>query len=140
MLKSPLWLRPTSRFYQAKGCLSPLAVPIIGTLHLHQHFITFYISQEYWTISDPLFPDPTLRYPIHVWEAHLHSSLANIHTALNLPPPTLPRFRPLPGPLSLQRDEDGGAWSCGTHAMLVAIQILLGTPPTCSPPNYNNTT
>ena len=40
------WLRPSSRFYQARGCLAPLTVPIVGTLLLHQHFITIYISQD----------------------------------------------------------------------------------------------
>ena len=41
------WLRPTSRFYQARSCLAPLSVPIVSTLYLHQHFVTVYISHEY---------------------------------------------------------------------------------------------
>ena len=130
----PLWLRPTSRFYNARDSPTPLTVPIVGTLHLHQHFITVYISQDYWTISDPLYGNPTQRYPIRTWERHLHSSLNHIHTTLNLPPPTLPKFRPLPRPLSVQQDGEQGAWSYGTHAMLVALHILLGRPPPCLPP------
>lgn len=95
-----LWLRHTSRFYQGWGCPTPQAAPIVGILHPQQHFIAIYISQEYWTLSDPLFNDPTQRHLIRRWERHLHSSLAHIHNTLNLPAPTLPRFRLLPNSLS----------------------------------------
>ncbi len=81
----------------------------MGTLHLQHNFITIYISQEYWTLSNPLHTNSTHRYPIHTWERHLHTSLTRIHTALDLPAPTLPKFRPLPRPLSLQRDGGQGA-------------------------------
>ena len=81
----------------------------MSTLHLHQHFVTVYISQDYWTLSDPLHCDPDRRYPIHTWERHLHSSLTRIHAALGLPTPTLPHFRKLVHSLSLQRDGREGA-------------------------------
>ena len=125
----PSWLRPNSRLYTNRGCSSPLAVPMVGLLHIHNHFITVYVSSSYWTISDPLTTSPHALYNTHLWESNLHNALRRIHSALGLPAPDLPKYLPLPAPLSLQQDSPKAPWSCGTHAMLAILHILLGLPP-----------
>ena len=79
---------------------------MVGILHLSNHFITIYICNDYWTVSDPLEPTPPRRHPIPTWEAKIHASLRTINNALHLPPPRLPRYRSLPTPLSIQSDGD----------------------------------
>ena len=96
------WLRPTSNFYRRRQAATPLSVPLTGILHQQNHFITIYISKEYWTISDPLTHSPALKYNIDLWEHNIHSALRSIHSHLNLPQPPLTPYKPLTQPLSVQ--------------------------------------
>ena len=106
---------------------------MVGLIHKNNHFITVYISSTYWTISDPLTNTPHSTYDTLRWETNLHTALRRIHSALGLPLPDLPKYRSLPSPLSIQLDSPRGPWSCGTHAMLVILHILLGLPPHAFP-------
>ena len=131
------WLHPNSNFYTSRNCTAPLDAPLLGVLHLSNHFVTIYICREYWTVSDPLDHTPSRTHPIPVWEDNLHTALTVVYRSLNIPP-VLPPYLPLPTPLSTQSDRHG-AWSCGTHAMLTSLHILMGTPPHSFPTTLSQT-
>ena len=54
------------------------------------HFVTFYLCNEYWTILDPLHPTEA-SYPAH--ETQLHNVLREFFFYRGLSPPTLPPYK-----------------------------------------------
>jgi hypothetical protein len=57
------------------------------------HFLTFYISKDYWSLMDPL---RDLSYPPSGIHYRLHSALSESLRARILPVPTLPQYRQTP--------------------------------------------
>ena len=91
------------------------------------HFVTFYLCPEYWTLLDPY--DPTRPDRWAACETHLYKALTYSFTTRGLPVPALPTYKHIER-LAIQQDDPLPAWSCGTFAMSTTLNLLLGaTPP-----------
>ncbi len=82
------------------------------------HFLTFYLCADYWSIMDPLQDIPLPRPRM---QANLNQALRNSFRARNLPDSPLPPY------IAIQNDAPRPNWSCGTIAMCSALHLLLGT-------------
>ena len=86
------------------------------------HFLTLYISKDYWTFLDPLrdLPHPPLDM-----QSNIHIALSESFRARNLQDPTLPQYMQVPR-ISVEQDAPRPAWSCGTIAMCTILNLLFG--------------
>jgi hypothetical protein len=88
----------------------------------HNHFVTFYLCADYWSLIDSLMDIPCS--PPRM-QANLNKALRQSFLARNLPVPPLPPYRQLPR-IAIQRDVPRPNWSCGTIAMCTILHLLIG--------------
>ena len=88
----------------------------------HNHFLTFYLCADYWSLLDPLTDIPC---PPSGMQASLNRALRQSFLARNLPIPPLPPYQHLPR-IAIQQDSPLPNWSCGTIAMCTTLHLLLG--------------
>ena len=86
------------------------------------HFVTFYLCQEYWTILDPIYPAKASHPSL---ETQLHNALRDSFFLRGFPPPALPPYKRLKR-IVIQDDAPLPAWSRGTFAMSTTLHLLLG--------------
>ena len=117
-----LWTRQR-HFLSRDSYGDPLGIPTCcGPWHNgSNHFVTFYMYQEYWTILGPLHP-ARASYP--TFETQLHNAINESFAARGLHPLTLPPYKRVER-IAVQNDSPLPPWSCGTFAISTTLHLLL---------------